>query len=233
MQGFVKTLLRSIGLWRDILVHANTNTKSIRGGRNSVCYKDATLRSVSFDIIGSGNHILIKSGCVLNKVTFYIRGDNHRILIHDHCRFNDGASIWLEGDNCALEIGRESTFENVHLALTEQGSKLSIGQDCMFAYGIEVRTGDSHSVMARDTNERINHVKDVSIGDHVWIAAHCTILKGVSIAAHSIVATGAVVTKSFDTEGLVIGGNPAIKLKEGITWSRERIPRVATRTRNE
>lgn len=221
----MKEILRRIGVWTNALPRANAIARSVHGERNSVLYKDAKLKSVRFDIVGSGNHILIQPGCVLNKVTFYIRGDNHRILIQDRCRFNDGANIWLEGDHCSLEIGRDSTFENVHLALTEHGSKLSIGQDCMFAYGIEVRTGDSHSVISRDTNERINHVKDVSIGDHVWVAAHCIILKGVSIGANSIVASGAVVTRSFDTEDIVIGGNPATKLKDGITWSRDRIPR--------
>ena len=225
MKRFLKKILLRIGLRKKVALPARSIFKSIHGERNRVRYKDAVLESVKFDIIGSGNRIVIKPGCVINHVTFYIRGDNHKILINDHCRFNGGGSIWLEGDNCSLRIGKQTTFENVHLALTEQGSKLSIGRDCMFAYSIEVRTGDSHSVISRATNERINHVKNIMIGDHVWVAAHCIILKGVSIASDSIVATGAVVTKSFTTEGIVIGGNPAVKLKDGITWSRERIRR--------
>ena len=228
MKKLFKKFLRRISFWKPPPLETKSIVRSIHGERNSIRYKDTRLKSVKFDILGSGNRILIKPGCVLNNVTFYIRGDNHRILIEDRCQFNGGGNIWLEGDRCSLEIGRESTFENVHLALTEQGSKLSIGQNCMFAYSIEVRTGDSHSVISRETNERINHAKDVKIGDHVWVAAHCIILKGVSIAADSIVATGSVVTKSFVAEGIVIGGNPAVKLREGITWSRERIRRSET-----
>jgi acetyltransferase-like isoleucine patch superfamily enzyme len=225
MKKLVKKLFLRMGCWKKLQSNTTSITRSIRGDDNKVRYKDARLDSVKFDIIGNRNRIIIKPGCLINNVTFFIRGDGHRILIKSHCRFNGGGSIWLEGENCSLEIGRQSTFENVHLALTEQGSKLSIGRNCMFAYSIEVRTGDSHSVISRETNERINHAKDINIGDHVWVAAHCIILKGVSIAADSIVATGAVVTKSFDAGGIVIGGNPAVILKEGITWSRERLRR--------
>lgn len=97
----------------------------------------------------------------------------------------------------------------------------------MFAYDIDVRTGDSHSIISTASNERLNHAQDVVIGDHVWVAAHCIILKGVRIPEDSVIATGSVVTGSYQTPGILIGGNPARQLKEGISWVRERIPKTA------
>jgi acetyltransferase-like isoleucine patch superfamily enzyme len=181
------------------------------------------LSSVVFDIRGDCNNVQIKEGCILRNVTFYIRGNNHKILINRNCRFNIGGNIWFEDCNCFLSIGEESTFEDVHLALTEPGSQIIIGRDCMFAYDIDVRTGDSHSIISQRTNDRINYAKNIHIGDHVWIAAHCILLKGTSIPDNSVVATGSVVTKQYQTNGIIIGGNPAKQLKGGITWDRKRI----------
>nr|HQE12748.1 hypothetical protein [Flavipsychrobacter sp.] len=61
------------------------------------------------------------------------------------------------------------------------------------------------------------------IGNHIWIASHVSILKGVHIADNTVVATRAVVTKSFIEKNILIGGMPAKKLKENINWDRQRI----------
>ena len=192
-------------------------------GNNSIQCADARLSSVTFDISGKNNRLNIEENCVLNDVTFYIRGDNHLVIIKSGCRFNDKSEIWIEDSDCSLLIEEGSSFESVHLALTEVGSKISIGRDCMFASDIDVRTGDSHSIISQKTGERINRAKDVRIGNHVWVAAHCVLLKGVSIADNSVIATGSVVTRSFGKSGVIIGGNPAVQLKEEINWLRERV----------
>ena len=36
---------------------------------------------------------------------------------------------------------------DVHIAVTEPGSKVQIGKECMFANDIDIRTGDSHSIL--------------------------------------------------------------------------------------
>ncbi len=216
---FIGNLIRKI-YHRKFL---NKVRRIIYGDNNTVNYNNAMLSSVVFDINGDNNNIEIMEGCTLNNVTFYVRGNNHRILIERHCRFKRGGNIWFEDHDCSLIIREGSTFEDVHLALTEPYSQITIGRDCMFAYDIDVRTGDSHSVISQESGERINYAKNVSIGNHVWVAAHAIVLKGVSIPDNSIVGTGSVVTRSFDKRGILIGGNPAKQLKEGITWSRERI----------
>lgn len=91
----------------------------------------------------------------------------------------------------------------------------------MFAYDIDVRTGDSHAIVDAQTGARINHARDIRIGNHVWIAAHCIILKGVSIADNSVVGTGSVVAPVHE-EGVIVAGNPAKIVKRGISWTRSR-----------
>lgn len=206
-----------------LFLYKNKVKKKICGDKNQINYKNVRLSKVIFDINGYGNIIEIKEGSILKNVTFFIRGNNHRILIGSNCIFNRGGNIWIEDSECVLSIGDNSTFEEVHLALTEPGSKITIGCDCMFAYDIDVRTGDSHSVILEENNVRINFAEDIKIGDHVWIAAHTILLKGTIISENSIVATGSVVSGKHETKGTIIGGNPARQLKQGISWSRERI----------
>jgi acetyltransferase-like isoleucine patch superfamily enzyme len=203
----------------------NKVRRKIHGKNNSVIYPHALLSSVCFDISGNNNTIEIDGGCVLNNVNFYIRGNYHEIKMDKHCRFNGGGSIWFEDNNGSLFIGENSTFENVHLAITEPHSTIKIGKDCMFAYDIDVRTGDSHSIISRTNNERINYAKDVVIDNHVWVGAHCIILKGSFISEDSVVATGSIVTQRYEEKGIIIGGNPAKKIKGHISWDRKRIYR--------
>lgn len=198
--------------------------RRVHGGNNRiVTAPTAIFIDSAFDIVGDNNQIEISDFCSFRNVKFLIRGDNNRITLDGNVRFNFGGSLHMEDNNCVIQIGRHSTFEDVHIAVTESGSRISIGEDCMFAYDIDIRTGDSHSIIDTTTNKRINYAGNVRIGNHVWIAPHCTILKGVDIKDNSVVATRTVISKSFDQEGIIIGGNPPRILKENITWDRKRI----------
>ena len=131
--------------------------------------------------------------------------------------------MWIEDNDCEIRIGTRTTFEDVHFSVTEPKSKIIIGEDCMFAYDIDLRTGDSHSIIDSTTMKRINYAKNVEIDNHVWVASHVSILKGVKISPNSVVATRSTVTKIFDKSGVLIGGTPAKVLKENITWDRTTI----------
>jgi acetyltransferase-like isoleucine patch superfamily enzyme len=200
--------------------------RTIIGDNNSIHYDQAYLDSVVIDISGNNNTIEIGESTRLRNTRIFIRGDHHRITLGRNCILNCGGSrwnIWMEDSHCTLVVGDATTMDDVHLALTEPGSMLRIGADCMLSSDIDIRTGDSHSIVSVMSNERINHAKDVTIADHVWIAAHCILLKGSVIPENSVVAAGSVVSHRYKTGGIVIGGNPSSQLMAGITWSRDRI----------
>jgi len=48
--------------------------------------------------------------------------------------------------------------------------------------------------------------RSIRIEDDVWIGFNCTILKGVTIGARSVIAAGSTVTKQIPPDSLVIGG---------------------------
>ncbi len=201
----------------------NQSNHDIRGENNSIECEGTSLESTRFEIWGNNNQIIIGRNCQFKDVTFHIEGDNHLIQIGAEVAFNIAGSIWFEDHDCTLTIGDQSTFENVHLAVTEPHSTLTIGQNCMFSYDIDVRTGDSHSVIVDEDNKRSNYAQNISFGDHVWVASHCVILKGSMIGDNSIVGTRSVVTKPFLQNGIVVAGNPAKIIKKGIHWKRERV----------
>lgn len=56
-------------------------------------------------------------------------------------------------------------------------------------------------------------VKPIVIEDGAWVGARATVLPGVTVKSHSIVAAGTVIAK--DTEPyMVYAGNPAVEVKE-------------------
>ena len=195
--------------------------KTIEGQENVFMAEGAKLSGVKLDIIGDNNRITIGPGCVLSNVYFRIRGSGHRIEFGENCRISRGAVLWFEDRDGILQVGSGTTMVEVPIAVTEN-SKVIIGEDCMFANDIDIRTGDSHSVIDTQTGERLNFAGDVIISRHVWIAPHTVVLKGVTIGENSIIATGAVVTKSCEA-GVIMGGNPAKIIKSGVSWKRERV----------
>jgi acetyltransferase-like isoleucine patch superfamily enzyme len=197
--------------------------KTIRGQGNIFQADGATLSGLHVDIIGDNNRIKIGSGSFLTNVHFRLRGSGHQIEFGENCRVSRGAVLWFEDRDGLLQVGPGTSMVEVHVAVTENSS-VKIGEDCMLANDIDIRTGDSHSVIDSQTGERLNLAGDVVIGRHVWIAPHTVVLKGVNVGENSIIATGAVVTKSCGP-GVILGGNPARVIKTGVSWKRERISR--------
>lgn len=216
-------MIRKIENWIRNIIRTRIAKNNIEGKNNRIHYKNANLTQVSFDILGNNNSISIKHGARINKLMFFIRGNNHFIEIGENCSINHGGCIWFEDNNGYLRIGKKTTIESAHIAITEDNSSVNIGEDCMLAHDIDIRTGDSHSIIDENTNTRINPSKNIVINNHVWIATKAILLKGIKLGENSVVATGAILTAANGEEGVIWAGNPARIVKHGISWSRERL----------
>ena len=188
---------------------------------NKIQYSKAFLRKTRIKINKDNNSILIMTGSFLYNCSIAIYGKNNKVIIGKECRLKD-VQFHIEDDNNFIFIGNYTTIAgHTHLACIE-GTKITIGEDCMFSKDIVFRTGDSHSIIDENRN-RINPSKDILIGNHVWIGNKVIVTKGVNINDNSIIGTGSLVTNSFNDSNIVIAGVPARKIKSGINWLRARI----------
>lgn len=92
----------------------------------------------------------------------------------------------------------------------------------MFSGEVVFWPTDGHQILDKERCRCLNKSKHgIIVGDHVWIGYRTLILKNVMIPNNCIVGAGAVVSRSFDEENIIIAGNPAKKVKSGINWDRK------------
>jgi acetyltransferase-like isoleucine patch superfamily enzyme len=190
-------------------------------GVNNTVVNKGTFTKVVMDVVGDNNSIKIGENTNVKNLFIYIRGDHHRIYIGSNC-YIGGGELWLEDHHGLIDVHESTTIENAHLAVTEPYSRLEIGRDCMLAKHVEIRTGDSHSIVDANTGERINRAANVTLQRHVWVGAHAKILKGVTIGHNSVIGTASLVTNNIPPNSIA-AGIPAKVLRSNIDWLRERI----------
>ena len=191
------------------------------GRRNKFVHDKAFFRRCKIRIHGSNNHIFIEEGANLHNCIIAIHGSNNEIHLQKRCKLIN-SELYIEDDENRILIGEHTSLcGETHIACTE-GTEVIIGKECLFSSQIYIRTGDSHSILDENDN-RINPAESVVISDRVWICNDAKILKGVKIPEKSIVATGAVVTKKFEENNVILAGIPATIVKRNISWKHEKI----------
>lgn len=198
------------------------NKIRIKGRNNLITgLNKSFLRKSRITIVGNNNSIDIKEMSYLENTSIYIKGSNNKISIGKQVVIRKG-DLYIEDDSNVIKIGNKtSIMGSTHIAVTE-GKKVTIGENCMFSSDVVIRTGDSHSIINNE-GTRINHAKDVILGDHIWLGNKTTILKGSVVKSNSIVGTGSIVTKVFNKENVILVGSPAKVVHENVSWLKERI----------
>ena len=116
-------------------------------------------------------------------------------------------------------------------ALAYLTGNLTFGSDCSVnPFAVirgEIRMGDGVRIGAHTSILGFNHhmendrpvfqqrtfSKGIAIGDDVWIGSNATILDGVTVGSHVVIAAGAIVTKDV-ADWAVVAGNPARQLRD-------------------
>ncbi|MGC4067284.1 MAG: sugar O-acetyltransferase [Polyangiaceae bacterium] len=90
-------------------------------------------------------------------------------------------------------------------------AEVTIGDNCLIApqVGIYTATHPIDPALRRSGKEL---AKPIVIGNDCWIGGHATINPGVTLGNNVVVASGAVVTKSFG-DNVILAGNPARVLR--------------------
>lgn len=97
---------------------------------------------------------------------------------------------------------------------------IKIGNDALLGWGVSIidNDGATHEVLSENTIQ-INK-KPIIIGNHVWLCAESSIMKGVILRDDTVVAYNSCVTKSVGESNVVVAGFPATVVKHKINWKR-------------
>ena len=152
-----------------------------------------------------------------NKTPRAVVFGNH-VSVYGGCSFSVGA-------NGSCRVG-DFTLLNGALVMAEE--RIEIGSHCLISWNVGIADSDFHPLAPAqriiDSHALAPFFKDrpprpeirtapVIISDNVWIGMNAVILKGVTIGENSVVAAGAVVTKSVPAN-VVVAGNPAVVTKQ-------------------
>lgn len=141
---------------------------------------------------------------------------NHKLCFKGPGRliFGDDVNLWSHKEpnefftfdpSAVIKIGARSRLNGVGIQCK---TAVTIGEDCLIGSALIVDT-DFHSVHFEHRNDpAFIKTKPVQIGDRVWLAGQCAILKGVTIGQEAVVGFRAVVTKDVAAK-TVVAGNPA------------------------
>ena len=218
-KNLVKNSIALDGI-RILFRYFGMNRVFLKGENNSLNISKAFLKKTKVKMLGDNNKVILDENTRLFDSEIYICGNKNLINISSTCTCRH-LTIWIEDDNNECLVGAHCGFMGNDQLILAEGKKISIGSDCLIAYNVVLRTGDSHAIFD-ENSRRINNAKDISIGDKVWIADGVIVLKGAKIADSTIIGSNAVVTgKSFPSH-TVIAGNPAKIVKENVTWTPER-----------
>jgi len=186
-----------------MLIHPSVKIESLPRGAIQFCgklrhgmfvfgFKGTTGQSncKSLIAIKSGARLIVSEGVQMARGT--------RIVISKG-EMRIGQNFWCNGDcyfNCT--------------------TKITIGDSNMYGWNISFNTSDGHHVYENGVEKPMEG--DITIGNHVWIASHCIIGKNTSIADDCVVAQHSLVGKRFEQANCLIGGMPAIIIKENYSW---------------
>lgn len=187
------------------------NTKLIGVNKGSIVIGDS-LRFGKVRI-GFGGVDILREG----KKSLLRIDNGGKIIFNGLAQFSQGNSIRV-GANGTLIIGNNFAV-NKECSIICDGN-MKIGNDVLLGWKVNIRDSDGHIIYDNITKVKNPIQKDVTIGNHVWVASCVDILKGTEIRDNSVIAYRSCVLSKFDKSNCIIGGYPAKILRKNINWEK-------------
>lgn len=175
-------------------------------------------------LIKTNKNIVLKGKIKIRGIPYIDLRNNSKLFIGDNVTLNStnygyhlnmfkGVKLFADGEASEIHIGANT---RIHGACIHAKSKIYIGENCLIAANCHIIDSNGHISSLNEPEMRIkcfDKPKEIIIKNNVWIAANCTILKGVTIGEGSIVSAGSVVVEDVPSYSIV-RGNPAQVIKK-------------------
>lgn len=187
----------------------------IKGDRqNRVETRSSVIKKSGITFAGKENTVRLQKAEMFNT-TIFIRGRGHTLVVDENVKLYN-LHIKIIGKQNIVHIGAGTSFGGGCIICGGNGNSITIGDDCIFAEGVDIWGTDTHSIF-RD-GQLVNVPKSISIGNHVWAGKDVAILKGVSVGDGAVIGMRTIVTHDIPARTLSVG-NPAQLIKEDVDWS--------------
>jgi acetyltransferase-like isoleucine patch superfamily enzyme len=137
------------------------------------------------------------------------------IHVGDHVKFYGKQTFLFAAIKDALpeiRVGDNTGFG--HNTVFDIAGKLTIGRHCMIASNVMFQDCSGHSIVAdiraADTPPTEKDVKEISVGDNVWIGTGAYILPGAVIGDNCVIAANTAVSRKIPNNSLVYAPSPKI-----------------------
>lgn len=171
---------------------------------------------------GSNNLVELEEGAYFANLNIDFNANNGIFRIGKNLKKRGFSASVRVGDKSSVIIGQGVSATSPVVISAVEGTTVSIGNDVMFATGNQVRSDDGHPIFDVKTGNRINFARDITIGDHVWLAWGATLLGGAVIGEGSVIGANSLV-KGEIPNNVVAAGTPAKILRTDIAWERPHI----------
>lgn len=133
--------------------------------------------------------------------------------------FNGKASI---GHGSKLSIGKCGilTVGNNFVITAESqiicNKNITIEDNVLISWQCLIMDTDFHDIFQNKI--KVNNDKDIIIRQNVWLGCRSTILKGVEVYEHNVIAANTNLVNTIKESHVIIGGNPGMIIKKSIDW---------------
>ncbi|MFJ4433630.1 acyltransferase [Pseudomonas sp. NPDC089395] len=193
----------------------------------------AGLHKVYVDFKGKNNTLHIESNSGIKNTLISFPSDSGVCAVGAHGNYCGKIRI---GWKCTVVVGSDVTCTTACAIYTAESTCTIIGDDCMIAAHVIIRTEDSHAIFDVESGNRLNPSRDVIIGQHVWLAEDSVILSGSRIGSGSVIGIRSVVKASIPNN-CTAAGIPCKAIKRNTAWERPNIafsdPWIRTNAREQ
>ncbi len=189
------------------IVSYNVRTKGVTHDNFIVEKKNLSIASMRIGFGDSAN------GRRESKKSLIRIVNGEKIILKGTVGLSQG--VVLLANNASLVLGNRFQC-NYSTTLDCTDENIVFGNDVVLGWNVTVKNNDGHTVIQNEKQKK--KAAPVYIGNHVWLCAYSTVLKGVNVGNHCVVAYGSLLTKAEPENHILYAGVPAKPIRKEISW---------------